>query len=128
MEYCDVREALVFFFGSSEDQASLYLDEAVSRSRVARVAKHGDEMSDKEYQVCHVHLRMAVTAAINDGAPEEVVDELIKEYEETILYMIEYHEDFKWAINRGGHIFVKYKDHKKRMLQAFEGITGMKIK
>lgn len=112
----------MFFFGNSQDNASLYWNEAINTSGPGVVDRSANEMSVDELRNFLVYKRMAYTKAKEDGAPSETLDILLQDHDDAFKLLSAKDEWFKGLIlgvNPGIHNWLngfeevnvkKYKD------------------
>lgn len=112
----------MFFFGSPEDQASLYWSAATSMPGPDVAEKPLDEMTIDELRTAIVYCRIAYMKAREDGVPSEALDILLNEYDEAFKALAKADDWFKGLIlgtNPGIHHWLngftqenikKYKD------------------
>ena len=72
----------MFFFGEEENLLELYVNKAIASGGPGCPRGHVDELSLEELKLCATYLRIAYKMAKNDGQPQELLDEIVAEYDQ----------------------------------------------
>lgn len=88
----------MFNFGSPEDTARLFFDQAVRDMGPGLSDQHYEEMEEEELRNLFVYLRITYFTAARSGASDEVVEVIVQWYDEVFLYLLEALEDFRAAV------------------------------
>jgi hypothetical protein len=94
------------FFGSIDNAVELCWGAALSASNMSFGDFHPDELSPKEAKVYFVIARMAHRYAKAYDMPQEVLDAIIKQYDELFALVLQCDEDLKTAIVKHKHKFL----------------------
>ena len=118
----------MFFFGSLEDIARSYLDEAIADSGVYSPDIHMDEMSLTELTYRAIQVRMAMTQAAEHGAPEEVFDALHDWYVEIYREVITHDLKIRAGLPKGAHNFISTQEkHLEPFRVMYKDLTGYSL-
>ena len=82
----------MFHFGSAEDQAQLYIENAL------RVQGPPDDGNSQDVQALRNRLtyrRIAYETAIHEGAPDEVIEKILESHDLTFAELVYYDKSFR---------------------------------
>lgn len=71
----------MFTFGTAEDNANLFLENAVSQRGPALANVHSDEMTIEELRNALTYARMAYEAALEEGAADDTLEVLLTRHD-----------------------------------------------
>lgn len=71
----------MFTFGTAEDNANLFLENAVLQRGPALANIHSDEMTVEELRVALTYARMAYEAALEEGAADDILEVLLTRHD-----------------------------------------------
>ena len=112
----------MFFFGTPEDQATIYWNDAINVDGPSVPDAPLDEMTVEELRNVLVYARIAYTKAKEDGAPSSTLDILLEEHDtafQALAYADEWFKGLILGTNPGVHVWLngfndsniqKYKD------------------
>jgi hypothetical protein len=90
--------AMAFLFGSPEDVAQTYVDNALTIKGPKISENHYDEMTVEELYTAMTYLYIAFNNARHDAANKEVLAILEKQYTEIVLHTADVSDRFKGKI------------------------------
>lgn len=93
----------MFDFGAPEDSADLFRKKALGAKGPRLPDCHWDEMEEKDLRNAFAYLYMAVRDALQEGASDEVVEILLKDYDEVFKALAEASERFREAVRTSKH-------------------------
>ena len=85
----------MFLFGTPEDTARLYLEQASASGGVGLKDLHYEEMELEELRDLLVYLRIAYHRAARDTEDEEVVSIITEWHDELFLYLLDATDDLR---------------------------------
>jgi hypothetical protein len=93
----------MFFFGNPEDTAKMYWEEAGRLTGPAMPLAPLDELTEQELRNVLTYQRIAIRAAWDDGAADEVTELLIEQYDQTFAHLAMVSDEFRDAVEKGRH-------------------------
>lgn len=85
----------MFYFGSPEDTARVYLESALGSAGPGLEEKHYEEMEEEDLRSLYVYLRIAYYRALESGASDETVEVLVEWHDEVFLHLLDVLEGFR---------------------------------
>ena len=85
----------MFLFGSPEDTASLYWNEAISQQGPEVADCHYEDMTQEELEVALVYARIAYETARYDKAPDEVIEYIVNQHDEIFQLLMVADPEFR---------------------------------
>ena len=85
----------MFLFGTPEDMARLYVEQASSSGGGGLLDMHYEEMELQEVQDLLVYLRIAYYRASRDTEDEELVSVITEWHDEVFLYLLDAMDGFR---------------------------------
>lgn len=82
----------MFHFGSAEDQAQLYIENALT---VQGPADDGQSQDVQALRNRLAYRRIAYEMAVNEGAPDEVIEKILESHDLTFAELAYYDETFR---------------------------------
>lgn len=93
----------MFDFGRPEDTAELLYQQTLAGSGPPLPDCHWDEMEEGDLRNAFVYLYRTVRKAYGEGVSAEVLEVLVKEYDEVFTALVEVSDRFRTAVLRGKH-------------------------
>jgi hypothetical protein len=93
----------MFFFGSPEQTARLYWEQAVAQQGPPFNEAPLEEMTEEDIRVAMAYVRMAWERAFHDEAPEDVIDFLVSQYDGLFERLATISEDFRAILGTSKH-------------------------
>ena len=93
----------MFFFGSPEQTARVYWEQAVAQQGPPFKEASLDEMTEQDIKIAMAYVRMAWERAFHDEAPQDVIDFLVNQYDGLFERLAVISEDFKSIIGTSKH-------------------------
>jgi hypothetical protein len=88
----------MFLFGTPEDTAKLYVEEAAASGGGGLKDVHYQELELRELQDLLIYLRIAYYRAARDTEDEELVSAIVGWHDEVFLYLLEVMDDFRMLV------------------------------
>lgn len=96
----------MFYFGSPEDTADLFLKESLNGTGPAIPECHWDEMTEQDLLNAFTYLYRAVKLAYQGDAEDAVLEILVAQYDEAFEALAGVSERFRDAVRTGRHRLV----------------------
>lgn len=113
----------MFQFGSPEDSAALYWNEALAGHGGELTPKPMDEMSLVELERAIVYARIALIKAWRDGVMEDFERPLLEQYDELFAYLAEVSPKFREAVRLGRHQVVG--PYTRENIDKYKALAGV---
>lgn len=88
----------MFLFGTPEDTAKLYVEQAASSGGGGLKDLHYEDMEQQELQDMLVYLRIAYYRASRDTEDEAVVSVITEWHDEVFLHLLDVMDDFRTLV------------------------------
>lgn len=93
----------MFNFGAPEDSADLFRRKALKVRGPKLPDCHWEEMEEKDLRNAFTYLYMSVSDALREGASDDVIEILLKEYDEVFEALAQASERFRDAVKTNRH-------------------------
>jgi hypothetical protein len=113
----------VFQFGSPEDTATLYWDEALAGHGGLVTPWPMDEMSLEELKRALVYARIALVKAWRDGIVDEFERPLLEQYDELFAYLASVSPEFRQVVKNGVHQVVG--PYTRENIDKYKALAGV---
>lgn len=113
----------MFNFGDAEATAQLFWENALSETGPAIPDAPYDEMMEQDLRNVFAYLYMAVLRAQHEGAADDVVEILLKQYDEVFQALADASEAFREAVRTHRHRYIG--GYTKENVKKYRDMAGV---
>lgn len=114
----------MFFFGSPEQTARVYWEQAVAQQGPEFNEGPLDDMSVEDIKIAMAYARIAWERAFHDEAPQEVLDYIVGQYDALFERLASISEEFKSIIGTPRHKWLG--GYTKENIQKYMLLAGLR--